>query len=132
MPSSVTFTDFINHELIEFSRADLIRSIPSAIDGLKPSQRKVIFGALRKGGGEVKVAQLAGYVAENTAYHHGEASLLATIVKLAQVGDVTLLHVEWLTALYTHALLSGSRCLFGLYVGRCNHVVVLVMGFWMG
>lgn len=33
---------------------------------------------------EVKVAQLSGYVAENTAYHHGEASLHGTIVGMAQ------------------------------------------------
>jgi hypothetical protein len=32
------------------------------------------------------VAQLAGYVSEHSAYHHGEASLQATIVNLAQVG----------------------------------------------
>ena len=30
------------------------------------------------------MAQLAGYVAEHSAYHHGEASLQATIVNLAQ------------------------------------------------
>ena len=34
---------------------------------------------------EVKVAQLAGAVGELTAYHHGEASLMGTIVNLAQV-----------------------------------------------
>jgi hypothetical protein len=43
----VSFSKFINHELIEYSKADLARSIPSAIDGLKPSQRKV----WRKGAG---------------------------------------------------------------------------------
>jgi DNA topoisomerase-2 len=32
----------------------------------------------------MKVAQLAGYVAEQTAYHHGEVSLHATIVAMAQ------------------------------------------------
>lgn len=33
---------------------------------------------------EVKVAQLAGSVAEHSAYHHGEVSLCMTIVNLAQ------------------------------------------------
>lgn len=33
---------------------------------------------------EVKVAQLAGSVAEHSAYHHGEASLMSTIINLAQ------------------------------------------------
>jgi hypothetical protein len=189
---AVTFSDFIDRELIDFSRAvrvvsciciksplldkhyvyatsdasmlhsivffasfvllqDLVRSIPSVLDGLKPSQRKVIFAcfkregaaahkaadalrsaspshaddatgaaasdgdagvdalssshsasegaaaaapttrnvsnpptALPAGGSEVKVAQLAGYVSEHTAYHHGEASLVSTIVGMAQ------------------------------------------------
>lgn len=33
---------------------------------------------------EVKVAQLAGAVGEMSAYHHGEQSLMMTIVNLAQ------------------------------------------------
>jgi DNA topoisomerase-2 len=33
---------------------------------------------------EIKVAQLSGYVAEHSAYHHGEVSLQTTIVNLAQ------------------------------------------------
>jgi hypothetical protein len=32
----------------------------------------------------VQVAQLAGYVSEHSAYHHGEQSLTSTIVGLAQ------------------------------------------------
>lgn len=36
--------------------ADNIRSIPSVIDGLKPGQRKVMFGAFKKKiAGEIKV-----------------------------------------------------------------------------
>ena len=33
---------------------------------------------------EVKVAQLAGYISEQTAYHHGEVSLHGTVVGMAQ------------------------------------------------
>jgi DNA topoisomerase II len=32
----------------------------------------------------MQVAQLAGYVSEHSAYHHGEQSLQSTIVGLAQ------------------------------------------------
>jgi DNA topoisomerase-2 len=32
---------------------------------------------------EIKVAQLSGYVAEHSAYHHGEVSLAGTIVNMA-------------------------------------------------
>lgn len=65
--------------------ADNMRSIPSVVDGFKPGQRKVIFGCFkRKLKGEIKVAQLVGYISEAAAYHHGEASLAGTIVGLAQ------------------------------------------------
>jgi len=81
----VKYSDFINRELILFSRADLQRSIPSLLDGLKPGQRKIMFSVFkRKLRNDIKVAQLAGYVSEHSAYHHGEASLMSTIVGLAQ------------------------------------------------
>jgi DNA topoisomerase-2 len=81
----VTHKDFINKELILFSIADNVRSIPSAIDSLKTGQRKILFGACkRKLSKEIKVAQLAGYVSEHTGYHHGEISLTGTIVNMAQ------------------------------------------------
>ena len=35
-------------ELILFSRADLERSIPSMVDGLKPGQRKILFCCLKR------------------------------------------------------------------------------------
>ena len=103
----ISYSDFINRELILFSMADNVRSIPSVADGLKPGQRKVIWACfkrnLRK---EIKVnnahtlvlyppllispcattqvAQLVGYISEHAAYHHGEQSLTMTIVNLAQ------------------------------------------------
>lgn len=81
----VAYTEFINNELIHFSNADNIRSIPSLMDGLKPSQRKILFGCFKRNlRSEIRVAQLAGYVSEHAAYHHGEASLTATIVGMAQ------------------------------------------------
>lgn len=81
----ITFSDFINRELILFSMADNIRSIPSVADGFKPGQRKVIWACFkRKLKKEIKVAQLAGYISEVSAYHHGEVSLTMTIVNLAQ------------------------------------------------
>ncbi|GLD95333.1 hypothetical protein PINS_up003977 [Pythium insidiosum] len=82
---AVSYRDFVNKELIQFSHADNARSLPSVVDGLKVSQRKVLFACLkRKLTKEVKVAQLAGYCSEHTAYHHGEASLHSTIVNMAQ------------------------------------------------
>ena len=39
----VPYNDFVNKELIHFSNEDIKRSIPSMVDGLKPSQRKIFF-----------------------------------------------------------------------------------------
>ncbi|KAI8920016.1 DNA topoisomerase [Powellomyces hirtus] len=81
----IPLDEFINKELILFSMADNARSIPSAIDGLKPGQRKIIWSSFKKNlKSQIKVAQLVGYVSEQSAYHHGEASLASTIVGLAQ------------------------------------------------
>jgi len=80
--------DFIDNEFIQFSNADNIRSIPNMIDGLKPSQRKIMFAAFKKLGTtekeEIKVAQFGAYTAEVSAYHHGEVSLMQAIVGMAQ------------------------------------------------
>ncbi|XP_071584697.1 DNA topoisomerase 2-alpha [Heliangelus exortis] len=83
--SYLTYNDFINKELVLFSNSDNERSIPSLVDGLKPGQRKVLFTCFKRNDKrEVKVAQLAGSVAEMSSYHHGEASLMMTIINLAQ------------------------------------------------
>jgi len=82
---TLSVSDFVHRDLSNFSAEDIKRSIPHVSDGLKPSQRKVIYACLKKNlTSDMKVAQLAGYVAEQTAYHHGEASLQGTIVNLAQ------------------------------------------------
>ncbi|KAL8425445.1 hypothetical protein Efla_006844 [Eimeria flavescens] len=81
----VTFSDFVNKELVQFSRYDNERSIPQLVDGWKVGQRKVLFAVFKKNTkAELKVAQLSGYVAEQSAYHHGEQSLQQTIVTMAQ------------------------------------------------
>ncbi|XP_031700052.1 DNA topoisomerase 2-alpha isoform X2 [Anarrhichthys ocellatus] len=82
---SLSYNDFVNKELVLFSNSDNERSLPCLVDGLKPGQRKVLFCCFKRNDKrEVKVAQLAGSVAEMSAYHHGEISLMMTIVGLAQ------------------------------------------------
>ena len=81
---NLPISTFIHKGLVNFSLADLGRSIGSMVDGLKTSQRKVMFACFKRNiVKEMKVAQLAAYVAEVTSYHHGEVSLADTIVKLA-------------------------------------------------
>lgn len=77
--------DFINSEFKEFSLYDNVRSIPTLLDGFKPSQRKAIYGTLLRGENtpEIQVERLAAFVAERSDYHHGTASLESTIVGLA-------------------------------------------------
>jgi DNA topoisomerase-2 len=77
--------DFLLKDMIHYSMDSLYRSVPSAIDGLKESQRKVLYTALRKNVRKrVKVAQFASEVAAYTHYHHGEKSVEETVTKMAQ------------------------------------------------
>nr|QBK89783.1 MAG: DNA topoisomerase II [Pithovirus LCPAC101] len=82
----VNISDFFNNECIEFSIYDVKRSIPSVVDGLKPSQRKCMFVGLNELNTttDIKVSQFGPKVAENSEYHHGEVSLIGTIVGMAQ------------------------------------------------
>ena len=84
---SLNMSDFLNTEMIKFSLNDCKRSIPALMDGLKESHRKTLYSCFKKNlrytGKSLKVAQLAGYVAEHSAYHHGEQNLYDTITKMA-------------------------------------------------
>jgi hypothetical protein len=103
--NSLTYEDFINKEMIHFSHADNIRSIPSVIDGLKPSQRKVLYACFkRKLTAEIKVAQLTGFCAEVTAYHHGESSLQSTSKSGWDFVDIVTFKVLTLTLLCVQSL----------------------------
>jgi DNA topoisomerase-2 len=55
------------------------------MDGLKTSQRKILYAAFKRNlKSEIRVAQFAGYVSEHSGYHHGEMSLNDAIVGMAQ------------------------------------------------
>ncbi|KAL4914983.1 DNA topoisomerase [Aspergillus aurantiobrunneus] len=83
--AKISYTDFVNKELIQFSMADNVRSIPSVVDGMKPGQRKVMYTVLKRNiKKDVKVLDLTGQVFSLTAYHHGDASMHQTIIGLAQ------------------------------------------------
>ena len=82
---------FINHELILFSIADTVRSIPKLTDGLKESLRKVIHGmhqrwkVSHKGNySEYKVERLSAFIGDKTNYHHGALILSDVIIGMAQ------------------------------------------------
>ena len=79
------YQEFVNNDLIHFSNYNLERSIPNLMDGLKTSQRKILYSAFKRNlKSEIRVAQFAGYVSEHSGYHHGEASLNEAIIGMAQ------------------------------------------------
>ncbi len=83
--SMLPYEEFVDKDLIHFSNYNLERSIPNVMDGLKTSQRKILFSAFKRNlKSEIRVAQFAGYVSEHSGYHHGEASLNEAIIGMAQ------------------------------------------------
>ncbi|CAL9216144.1 unnamed protein product [Arabidopsis halleri] len=81
----IRYSEFINKELILFSKEDNRRSIPEMIDGLKPGQRKTLFCSLaRDWKTECKVSVLTAHAIDRSDYNHGEQSLASTIIKMAQ------------------------------------------------
>jgi DNA topoisomerase-2 len=89
MKTVKTVTDFLNEDYREYAVYVVEeRAIPSVIDGFKPTQRKVVFIADRvwRSGSEkpLKIFQLAGKVAAESMYHHGDGSLNSAIIGMAQ------------------------------------------------
>lgn len=90
--SEQPISDFINQELLDFSLCNMLRSIPRLIDGLKISQRKIIWGSMDqwknwhsgKKFTSMKVKQLSSKVSLFTAYKHSEDCLSETIILMAQ------------------------------------------------
>lgn len=79
--NTISITNFIRAELIQYAHANLERSIPG-IDGLKTSQRKVLWASMKywkSHSRDCKTSELASYIAQNTNYHHGVASLYSAI-----------------------------------------------------
>jgi len=89
MSASKTISEFLSQEYKEFSLYTIeSRAIPSVIDGFKPTQRKIIHVSsdIWRTGNEktLKVFQLAGKVASDAFYHHGNTSLESAIITMAQ------------------------------------------------
>ncbi|KAI0243899.1 DNA topoisomerase 2 [Massospora cicadina] len=80
---SITYTDFINNELIHFSMANNICSIPSMVDGFEPDQHKVVYDCFLQPDVEVKIVMLTSSIIEKVAYHHVAQILASTIIGLA-------------------------------------------------
>jgi hypothetical protein len=99
MITQKTITEFLSDEYKEFAMYTIEnRAIPSVIDGFKPSQRKIIHvsNQIWKTGNEktLKVFQLAGKVASDAFYHHGNCLDINTNILLE---DGTFLSIkDWI------------------------------------
>lgn len=91
METKRTVTDFFDKEYLEYAQYVVMnRAIPHVIDGLKPTQRKVVYVANKiwsgpkMNGKPMKLFQLGGRVASEAFYHHGNTSLEGAMVTMAQ------------------------------------------------
>lgn len=88
MVEEKTISDFFDKEYIDYAMSVIEdRAISSVCDGLKPTQRKVIFVAdkvWKNNDKPKKVFQLTGIVASDSMYAHGDASLNACITVMGQ------------------------------------------------
>jgi DNA topoisomerase-2 len=81
----ITIERLFREQYKPYANYDNERSIVNLIDGLKITQRKVLYTCLLKNvNSEMKVAQLASSVAYETQYHHGEQGIAGVICNLAQ------------------------------------------------
>lgn len=81
----ITIDRLFQEQYRPYANYDNERSLPNLIDGLKITQRKVLYTCLLKNtNSEMKVAQLASSVAYETQYHHGEQGIAGVICNMAQ------------------------------------------------
>lgn len=84
----ISFNDFCTIDLALAGYDTCERSIPSVVDGLKPSQRKVMYTffnmSQKAASTSTKVFQITGKVADFAFYHHGDSSMNQTITKMGQ------------------------------------------------
>jgi DNA gyrase/topoisomerase IV subunit B len=85
--SNIEISHLLRTDVKEFQRDNIVRKLPHIMDGLVPSRRKAFFAARLNPAmktKEVKVCNFTGEVISKTNYHHGDASLGETIIKMAQ------------------------------------------------
>ena len=104
--------DFFKMDYVDQASYDNLRKISSAVDGLKNSNRKVVYTVLEKNIKElIKVNQLASKVAEFTDYLHG--SLDGVVANLGQnfmgSNQIPLLHKKGNFGTRSIPVASASR-----------------------
>ena len=80
----IPINTILDQQVLLYAQSSVYRAIPSFLDGLKESQRKIIYYVYKHQNQHLKVANLASAVSNAMDYKHGEVSLQEAIVKLAQ------------------------------------------------
>ena len=83
----VKVSSHLNNDLKDYQRENIMRKLVHVVDGMVPSRRKALFGARlnkKMDTDAIKVVNFTGSVMEKCGYHHGDASLSQTIIKMAQ------------------------------------------------
>jgi DNA topoisomerase-2 len=78
------FATFFNTAYRLYCQVSIVRAIPSVFDGLKRSQRKILYMAFIRKNSEIKVESFAGMAQERVNYHHGAVSLQGAMIGMAQ------------------------------------------------
>jgi DNA topoisomerase II len=82
---TITLSQLLMGEMVPYMMHNVKRHIPRVEDGLKPSQRKVVYEMLRDNKlKDIKINQLSGKISERMGYLHGEDNLSGTEVNLAK------------------------------------------------
>lgn len=85
MTTKVDLKNFVESAYKRYSLYTLqYRAIPHLIDGLKSSQRKILFTALKRAKSMILVSVLGGYVKAESVYHHGNVSVEEAISMMAR------------------------------------------------
>lgn len=78
-------SDFINTGFREYATYDNMRSIPSLMDGLKTTERKILYAFIEHIGYQKIVVDKAGMrAADVSKYHHGATSMIGVLVNMNQ------------------------------------------------
>lgn len=84
----IPISKLLRTDVKEFQLDNITRKLPHIMDGLVPARRKAFYAARdtfkTENAKEMKVCNFTGIAISKTNYHHGDASLSATIIKMAQ------------------------------------------------
>lgn len=114
---NIKIEDFFNEVYIDFATYFTYRSVASYVDGLKNSQRKVIWTVdknnIKK---DIKVSTLASKTIEQTEYLHGDASMQDVVTNLAKdyttSNNLNLLEPEGHFGYRTNSSAAAPRYIF--------------------